>query len=158
DAMLGRTFAPEDEQNQTVVISHGLWARRFGSDPEIVGKTLKLSGKNYTVIGVMPRDFQFFIKQASLTGKLAEIWAPVKFTADDRIRRGRFMACIARIKPGIAVQQAQTRIDAIAARLEVQYPVFNKGWGVSLVPLREQLAGEIRRPLLILLGAVAFVL
>ncbi|HKP88119.1 MAG TPA: ABC transporter permease [Blastocatellia bacterium] len=161
NAMLGRTFEPGDDQpgrEAVVILSHSLWQRRFGGDPNVIDKTIKLGGTPFTVIGVMPPDFQLFIKAGSLTGKQGEIWAPFRFEAVHRIPRGRFMSGVARLKPGVTLGEARAEMDSIAASLEQQYPQFDTGWGVNLVPFREQFAGEIRKPLLVLFGAVVFVL
>jgi putative ABC transport system permease protein len=158
---LGRAFGPEDEQpgrDAIVVISHGLWKRRFGGDPEVAGKTIKLNGNLFTVVGVMPPDFQFFIKNGSLTGNQPELWSPIVLQPTDRKRSGRFMTVVARLKPGVTREQAQAEMNSIGNALEQQYPEFNKGWGVNVVPLREQLFGEIRTALWVLVGAVGFVL
>ena len=158
-AALGRTFTPADAEpghDDVVVLSHDLWQRQFGSDSGIVGKTLTLNGRPVTVLGVMPASFKWFIKENSLTGKPAELWAPNKWT--NRQRMGRFMSVVARLKPGVTDAQAQAEMTTIASRLEQQYTDFNTGWEVRVVPVRTQLAGELRRPLLVLLGAVAFVL
>jgi putative ABC transport system permease protein len=160
-AALGRTFLPEegvDGRNTVVVLGQNLWKRRFGGDPAIVDKTIKLSGRDYTVIGIAPPDFQFLIKGGSMTGKAAELWVPLTYSANARVRRGRFMTAVARIKPGVTLAEAQAEMDGIAANLEKQHVDFNTGWGVNLVPLRTQLVGAIRPALLVLLGAVAFVL
>jgi putative ABC transport system permease protein len=158
---LGRAFEPADEQPERepiVILSHSLWQRRFGGDPEIAGKTIKLNGNIFTVIGVMPRDFQFFIKGGSLTGNRPELWAPVIFSPSDRTPRGRYVTAVARLKPGVTREQAQSDMSTIASTLEEQYPDFDKGWGVNVIPLREQFFGEIRPALWVLFGAVGFVL
>jgi putative ABC transport system permease protein len=160
--LLGRTLAPGDEvegRNDVAVISYGLWQRRFGGSPDVVGKTVTLNGEGVTVVGVMPPDFKWFIKENSLSGKPADVWAPMALTEQQRAqRRGRYLSAVARLKPGVSVEQARSEMDTIASRLEAQYPDVDKGWGVSVVPLREQLAGEIKPALLVLLGAVGFVL
>src|SRR5262249_6442883 len=147
NAALGRTFTAEEGEaghGNVVVLSYGLWQRRFGADPGLIGKTINLDGQGYTIIGVMPPNFQFFIKQWSLSGKPAELWVPnTFFTAQARIRRGRAWQAVARLKPGTSVEQAQSEMNTIAGRLEQQYSDFNKGWGASVVPLHEQFTGEI---------------
>ncbi|MBA3438660.1 MAG: ABC transporter permease [Pyrinomonadaceae bacterium] len=160
-AVVGRTFTHEDAQpnrEPLIVISYGLWQRRFGGDPGVIGKTLMLDRRPVTVIGVLPADFKWFIKQGSLVGKEAEFWEPLSFTAAHHIRRGRYMTAVARLKPNVTYEQAQAEMNTIASRLEQQYVNFNTGWGVNLVPLREQFVGSIRPALLVLLGAVGFVL
>ena len=158
---LGRAFEKDDEmpdRDSIVILSHALWQRRFGSDPSITGKTIKLNGNVFTVIGVMPPDFQFFIKNGSLTGNQPELWSPAIFRPSDRRRSGRYMTVVARLNPGVTRDQAQAEMNSIGNALEEQYPEFNKGWGVNIVPLREQFFGEIRTALWVLVGAVSFVL
>ena len=160
-AELGRTFTPEDAKSghdDVAILSHGLWRRRFGGAPGIIGRTLSLNGHAVTVIGVMPPGFQWFIQEKSLTGKPAQLWVPLGFTEENRVRRGRYLQAVARLAPGVSLARARAEMDAIAGRLESQYPKFNHGWGVRVVPLRDQLAGEIRPALLVLLAAVGFVL
>jgi putative ABC transport system permease protein len=159
DAQLGRTYTVADEEpgrSDVVVLSHSLWQRQFGGDPAIVGKSITMNGRAVTVLGVMPANFKWFIKENSLSGKPAEVWTPNRWA--NRQRSGRFLSVVGRLKPGVSPAQAQAEMDTIAGRLEQQYVDFNTGWDVKLVPVREQLAGEIKPALMILLGAVAFVL
>jgi putative ABC transport system permease protein len=156
----GRSFTDEDAASDAnpVVIGYNLWQTRFGGDPKIIGQKMTLNGRESTVIGVLPAGFQWFIKKGSLTGKPAELWMAVRFTENDRVRRGRSWSAVARLKPGVTREQAQAELNTIGTRLEQQYAEFNTGWGVEAVPLREQFVGEIRPALWILLGAVGFVL
>ncbi|HEY9230892.1 MAG TPA: ABC transporter permease, partial [Blastocatellia bacterium] len=159
--MLGRTFEPDDAQpgrQDSVVLSYGLWQRRFGGNSAIVGQTIKLNSEIYTIIGVMPPDYQLFVKNSSLTGTRPQIWAPMGFDKEDRVRRGRYISAVARLKDGVTLKQAQSQMDALGAALERQYPDFNTGWGINLVPFRDQFTGEMRRPLYMLMGAVGLVL
>ncbi|MFL6207321.1 MAG: ABC transporter permease [Pyrinomonadaceae bacterium] len=159
DAALGRTYTVADEEpghDAVVVLSHDLWQRQFGGDAGIVGKIITMNGHPVTVLGVMPPDFKWFIKENSLSGKPAELWTPNRWS--DRRRVGRFLSVVARLKPGVTSAQAQVEMNTIAARLEQQYTDFNTNWEARVMPVRTQLAGELRRPLLVLLGAVAFVL
>ncbi|HEV2854529.1 MAG TPA: ABC transporter permease [Thermoanaerobaculia bacterium] len=160
EAALGRTFNAKDgvAGQDVAVISDGLWRRRFGGSPSAVGRVISLNGRNVTIIGVMPPGFKWFIPENSLTGKPAELWRPLTLTEEMRQRHGRFMSAAARLAPGVSLAQARAEMDTIAARLEKQYVDFNTGWGATVVPLREQLAGEIKPALLVLLGAVGFVL
>jgi putative ABC transport system permease protein len=152
--LLGRAIDPSDgqpERDQVVVLSYGLWNAQFGGDRQIVGKTIHLDGSAYTVIGVMPSSFA---KPESAT-----LWVPLIMTAQEKAVRGEHsMAAVARLKSGITVQQAQAQLDAIAARIAEQYPADSAGWGAAVVPLREETVGDVRRPLLMLFGAVVFVL
>jgi putative ABC transport system permease protein len=154
NAFLGRTFLPEEYQpgnDRVIVIGDGLWQRRFGADPNMVGQKLLLNGQPHIVVGIMPPEFQF------PTGR--EMWAPRIVTEGDKRTRGSgYMPVIARLKPGATVAQAQHEMDAIAARLAREYPEANLDRGVTIVPLPEQLFGQVRPALLVLLGAVALVL
>ncbi|HEX4947024.1 MAG TPA: ABC transporter permease, partial [Blastocatellia bacterium] len=161
EAIRGRAFNSDDgkpDAPRVAVISYGLWQRRFGGDPNIIGRKLILNRNESTVIGVMPVGFQWHIRQNSLSGRVADVWMPYVITSEMRQRRGRFLSTVARLKPGVTIAQAQAEMTGLGARLEQQYSDFNTNWGVNVVPLRTQLVGEIRLALWILLGAVAFVL
>jgi putative ABC transport system permease protein len=159
--ILGRTFADDDgreDQPRTVVISYGLWQRRYGGDQNIVGRQINVNERPATVIGVMPETFGWHIQKGTQASKPADIWIPFPVSAELRQRRGRFAKSVARLKPGVSIEQAKQEMATIGARLAQQYPEFNTNWSVNVVPLRTQVTGAIRRPLFILLGAVAFVL
>jgi putative ABC transport system permease protein len=151
----GRAFAAEEDRpgaNKVVLLSHALWQRRFGSDAGVVGQTLTLNGEAHTVVGVMPADFQFPDRQA-------ELWVPIAFTQQEAANRGRhYLEVVARLKQGVTLEQARAEMSTIAARLQQQYPEQNTDLGASVVPLHEHLVGDIRPALLVLLGAVGFVL
>jgi putative ABC transport system permease protein len=151
---LGRGFVPEEEQpgkDKVVILSHGLWQQRFGGDPAIVNRTISLNGEPLTVVGVMPPGFEFPSK--------ATLWRPLAPNERLRAARGSFwLPVIGRLKPGVTRQQAQADMDLVAKQLEQQYPNINAGYGINVVPLHEQTVGNIRTALLVLLGAVAFVL
>jgi Acidobacterial duplicated orphan permease len=155
EPQLGRTFRPEEDQpgaNHVVILSHGLWQRRFGSDPAIIGRAINLDGQIFTVVGVMPRSFQF-------PSRTDHLWIPIAFTAKEAGERGNhYLEVIARTKPGISLQQAQAEMTTIATRLQQQYPETNTSIGAVITPLHEHLVGNIKPALLVLLGAVAFVL
>jgi putative ABC transport system permease protein len=153
----GRAFLPEEDQpggHPVVVLSHGLWQRRFGADPSVVGKTLRLNGNHMTVVGIMPPGFQFPAQ--------AELWAPIVFNDDAlRQRQSRSLRVIARLKPDVTLKQAQAEMSTFARQLTQQYPdiyLESNGWSITLTPLREQMVGNLRTTLLVLLGAVGFVL
>jgi putative ABC transport system permease protein len=158
--LIGRTFVAEDESEEptVAVISYGLWQRRFGGDGNIAGRQITVNNRPYTIVGVMPAGFGWHIQRGNQPSKPADIWIPFQITNDLRARRGRFASSVARLKPGVTIEQAKREMDTIGARLAQQYPEFNTTWGVNVVPLRTQFTGEIRRPLFILLGAVGFVL
>ncbi len=159
--LLGRTFTPDEGprgKSDVVVLGYGLWQRRFGGDPGIIGRTIQLNDRPRVVVGVMPPGVQLFLKTGSLTSKPAELWLPFAFTADDREPHGRYLSAIARLKPGVSLDRARAQMSAIAASLETELPTFDAGWSVRLVPLRQELSGEIRPALVVLSGAVLFVL
>jgi putative ABC transport system permease protein len=159
--VLGRTFTNDDgrdPQTRVIVISYALWQRRFGGDKNIVGRHLSVNERPSTIVGVMPATFGWHIQRGTQASNPADIWIPFQITNDLRQRGGRFASAVARLKPGVSIDQAQQEMATIAARLSQQYPEFNTNWSVNVVPLRTQVTGAIRRPLFILLGAVAFVL
>jgi predicted permease len=155
EPQLGRAFMPEEDvpgANKVVVLSHGLWQRRFGSDPGLVGKSVTLNGEGYTVIGVMPAGFQFLSQDVGM-------WVPIAFTPQQAASRGsHYLRVVARLKPGVTAERAQAEMSTIAARLQQQYPEQNTDLGATVVPLHEEVVGNIRPALLVLLGAVGFVL
>lgn len=152
--LLGRGFFPEEEEagnNQVVVVSHGLWQRRFGSNPSLVGQTLTLNAKSYMVIGITSLNDQF--------PSWADVWIPLAFDANEtKLRDTHYLNVLARLKPEVTIEQAQADMDIIASRLEQEYPASNTGIGTRLISLQDQIVGSIRPSLLILLGAVGFVL
>ncbi|HEU4930425.1 MAG TPA: ABC transporter permease, partial [Pyrinomonadaceae bacterium] len=159
--VLGRTFADDDgrdAQTRVVVISYALWQRRFGGDKNIVGRQISVNERPSTIVGVMPATFGWHIQKGTQASKPADIWIPFQVPNELRQRRGRFASAVARLKPGVSMDQAQQEMTTIGARLSQQYPEFNTNWTVNVVPLRTQVTGAIRRPLFILLGAVGFVL
>ena len=158
--VLGRAFLADDggPERPVTVISYALWQRRFGGDKQIVGKQITLNNRPTTVIGVMPASFGWHIQKGTQVSKPADIWLPFQINNELRARRGRFASAVARMKPGVTIEQAQKEMDTIGARLAQQYPMFNTLWGVNVVPLRSQFTGDIRTRLLILLGAVGLVL
>jgi len=161
NAIQGRTFTPDDGkpgQPDVIVISYDLWQRRFGADPKIIDHQITLNNETSTIIGVLPAEVGWHVQKGSMIKKAPEIWSPWQVSDKLRQRQGRFARAVARLKPGVTLAQAQNEMNMIGARLEQQYPEFNANSGVTVVPLRTQLTGEIRKPLLILLGAVGFVL
>lgn len=160
-AIQGRTFAPDDGkpgQQKVVVIGYDLWQRRFGGDPRIIGRSITLNNDQNTIVGVLPADVGWHVQKGSMIKRAPEIWSPWQVSNELRMRRGRFARAVARLKPGVTLDQAQNEMNIIGTRLQQQYPEFNTNWGVNVVPLRTQFTGDIRKPLLILLGAVGFVL
>ena len=154
---MGRLFTPEEEQfgrHKVVLLSDKLWQRRFGSAPNVVGRGIRLAGETYTVAGVMPRGMPFFDNLPEI-----ELWTPISFEKGDSLgtRNNHFINVVGRLKPGVTIAQAQADVSAIAHAMAEIAPE-NKGIGASIVPLQEQLAGDSRKALLVLLGAVGFVL
>jgi putative ABC transport system permease protein len=151
---LGRDFLPEEDQSgrsNVAIISHGLWQRRFGGDPKIINQAITLSGQSYTVVGVLPATFNF--------GGETVLWRPMGFSAQEAQNHGgHYLTAIGRLKPGATIDQARAEMTAIAGRLAQQYPNANAGWSVKLMPLQEFIVRGVEQSLLILLGAVAFVL
>ena len=159
DPLLGRTFVPEDADSPVAVLSYGLWQRRFGGQPSVVGQPITLNDEKYTVIGVMPPNFQFHIKQRSGTGRPAELWTILPMpNGPGANERGRFLSTVARLKDGVTVDHAAAELRTIHARLSDEAPQFNKNFTAEVLPLREQFFGNVRRPLWLMLGAVGFVL
>ncbi len=159
--LLGRDFSADEGlpgHDQVVMLSYGLWQRKFGGEKDIVGKTIRLSGETYAVVGVMPARVQLLVPRGSLTGQAPQLWLTIAWTQKSRVPRGRFMTAIARLKDGVTLDDAQQQISAVEDLFRKQYPEFESGWGVHLVPLRNDLVGNVRPALLVLLGAVAFVL
>ncbi|HEX8557042.1 MAG TPA: ABC transporter permease [Pyrinomonadaceae bacterium] len=153
-AGLGRTFMPEEEQqgrDQVVVLGHGLWQRAFGGDPSLVGRTVTLSSRSFTVVGVMPPGFEFPAE--------AELWVPLAWDAAERQTRAiHDYMVVGRLRRDASLEQAQAEMSTISTRLEQQYPEANKGWGALVAPLQEDLVGDVRPALLVLFSAVGFVL
>jgi len=152
---IGRTFAPDEDQpgrEHVVVLSHKLWATRFGSDPSLVGRTLTLDNEPYTVIGVMPAG-SVFDRGVNL------LWRPLAFTPGERTRNFHWLTAIGRLKPGVGVDRARAELDAIGARIARDYPDSNKGWGITVDRYADVVVGpQLRQSLYVLLGAVGMLL
>ena len=152
--MLGRPLRPEEEtpgKNKVVVLSERLWTRRFGADRTIVGRKISLNAEPFTVVGVMASSFRI--------PEFAEFWTPLAWDAKQRaVRNNHNCTVFARMKPGIDVAAANSEMTVISRRLEQQYAEDNKGWGAVVVPLHRGLVEDIRPSLMVLLGAVGFVL
>ncbi|MGH9773828.1 MAG: ABC transporter permease [Candidatus Acidiferrales bacterium] len=153
---LGRTFLPEEEtlgKDHEVILNYGLWKRRYGGDPTLVGKTITIDGESYTVVGVMPRDFQF-----QFWSGLRQLWVPIGYTQGDKVRDSNSFVAFARLKPGVTFAQAKDEMDAIGRRLMQQYPVENAGLGATISPMSEFQIRQLRPTLQALLLIVGFVL
>ncbi len=158
--LLGRTFVPEENESgrgHVVILSQGLWQTHFAADPKVIGRTLSLDGVPFTVVGVLPAKSAF--PTSSDPKEQPQLWTPVAWTDADRAVRGNHnYLVIGRLKPGVDLKQAQAELSTISSRLAEQYPADDKGWGAVIVPLREQMVKDVRPALMILLGAVGFVL
>jgi putative ABC transport system permease protein len=152
---LGRTFRQTDDvpnAPRVVILSHALWTKRFGSDPSTIGRVLPINGEPHEMIGVMPASFRpAYIADAAL-------WRPLRWPTANAPRTVAVAHTIGRLKSGVSLEQARTRLDALAARLQQQHPDTDAGKGINPVPLQEQSVGSVRFGLIILLGAVGFVL
>ncbi|MGE3525773.1 MAG: ABC transporter permease, partial [Gemmatimonadales bacterium] len=157
---LGRAITAEDSAEtggQVVVLADGLWRRRFGGDPSVIGRAIRIDDRPYTVIGVMPREFRApsFFKAPSLQ---AEFWVPLALPAAWNNREAAVLQILARLAPGVTGAEARNAMSALATRLQAAYPATNTDVGFNVVPLHEQLVGSTRTVLLVLLGGVGLLL
>jgi predicted permease len=155
---IGRVFLAEEDapgRSHVVILSDGFWKSHLGAATDVIGRTLKLDGEAYTIVGVMPARFSV----ASWAVSARDLWVPLAYTDADRAVRDNHNAqVIARLKPGVAVEQAKAEMGAISTRLEREYPQANAGWGATVIPLQELIVSDIRMSLVMLLGAVGLVL
>ncbi len=157
---MGRTFTPQEDQlgaGPVVILSGGFWKRKFGSDPDILGKAITLDSLPYTVVGVLPANFYY----SGNNFDLSDVYVPIGQWADPTFRDRRVamgMDAVGRLKTGVTIQQANADMSALAGSLAEEYPDANKGKGVTLVPLKQNVVGDIQPYLLVLLAAVGFVL
>ncbi|HWM90009.1 MAG TPA: ABC transporter permease [Thermoanaerobaculia bacterium] len=150
---IGRGFTQEEGrpgQGRAAVLSHGLWQRRFGADPKIVGRPLNLNGESYVVVGIAPSGFEL--------PRETELWVPMALDFATENRGAHYLGTIGRLKDGVSLEKAQAEMTSIASRLAKQYPDSNSEWTVSLMRLRDSMVEDIRPALVILLVAVSFVL
>ncbi|HXO20254.1 MAG TPA: ABC transporter permease [Thermoanaerobaculia bacterium] len=150
---VGRAFRPEEDRpanRHVVVLSDGLFRRRFGSDSRIVGQGLLLDGESYTVVGIAPPRFDLPNKR--------DLWLPLALDLAKTSRGGHYLVVLGRLRDGVSLDRARAELTGLAANLERQYPASNTGWGVRLVPLQEQATADIRPALQVLLAAVSAVL
>jgi putative ABC transport system permease protein len=150
---LGRTFTPDENRPgvRVAMISDRLWKRRFHADPSVLQRAVVAQGTSYSVVGVMPPGFSFLDKNV-------DVWVPIGFTAQSRTPRGRSLLVVGRLKPGVTFDRAQQDMTRVSASLTEMFPDFNTGWTSRVVPMRDQLTGDVRPALFVLAGAVAFVL
>ena len=155
DPIIGRTFQTGEDQPggpKVAVLNYGLWQRRFGGDPNVIGRALTINGASYTVVGVLPQSFQFALRPNDL-------WIPYQPTQNQLTRRPLHGTnLIGRLKPGVDAAQAQSELNVIAARIEKEYSESHAGTTMRLVPLHEEVIGKVRPILLVLLAGVGFVL
>jgi putative ABC transport system permease protein len=156
--LFGRLLIADDHvpgRNRVVVISHGLWTRRFGADPSIVGRSITLNKEPFEVVGVMPASFTY------PAGRRIDVWIPLSYFGPDQIgrsRAARFLAVVARLRPGVTEPQFRDELSRIAEGLSRNYPE-NTGWtSVSTASIGETIVGEVRRPLIVLMAAVGMLL
>jgi predicted permease len=156
--LFGRTLAADDHvpgRNRAVVVSHGLWTRRFGADPAIVGRAVTLNKEQFEVVGVMPAAFTY------PAGRRIDAWIPLSYFGPDQIGRSRgsrFLAVVARLQPGAAEPQLRDELSAISERLSREYPESAGGTSVNTAPIGETIVGDVRKPLLVLMAAVGMLL
>jgi len=152
-AALGRVFdaAADSGGAPLAVATHAFWLSQLGGDVNAVGKSIRLDDEPYTLIGVLPASFE-------IPGSRADVWIPLRMVAGNRKNYGRYLQGYGRLKPGVPLATAQAELKDIAARLSDEFPDQNKGWSAHVTPLREFLVGDVRQPLMLLLGAVAILL
>jgi predicted permease len=150
---MGRVLSADDDRPgaaHVTVIGHSLWTDRYGSDPRVLGRTLALDGVDHTIVGVMPASFKFMD---------ARFWIPMSWTAAQKDARGDHdILVMGRLAPTATLESARAEFTSLAARMAKDYPESNSGWGILVSPLFEEVVGDSRRTLLILLGATGFVL
>jgi putative ABC transport system permease protein len=146
EPMIGRTFRPEDDRpggDRAVMLSYGLWVRRFGSDRQIAGKQVRLDGANCTITGVMPKSFQF-------PDRDGEFWLPIQLKVDEAANKdSHYLQVVARLKPGITPAQADSDLAGIMRSLAEEFPNTNAKVGAYTISLREEFAGTLRVALFI---------
>jgi predicted permease len=154
-AAIGRTFAHDEDQqgrDKVVVLSHALWQTRFGGAPSLVGRSIVLDGVPHTVIGILPANSAF-------DRAFIQLWRPLAFTDQERTRDFHWLTAMGRLKPGVTLETARSRMDVVAQRIAADYPDSNKGWGITIDRFPDVVVGaDLRRSLYVLLGAVGLVL
>jgi ABC-type antimicrobial peptide transport system permease subunit len=159
--VLGRTFLPEEDKPgvNVAVLSHDLWRRRFGADPKVLGRDIRLNDASYRVIGVMPEGFRYFGQAWPNASGAIDLWFSYPYDSNPRTnRRMLTLGAIARLKPGVSLEQARNDMRLMAKRLENEYPSENKGYSATAIPVLQNITGGVRLSLLLMLGAVGLVL
>jgi putative ABC transport system permease protein len=156
--LMGRSFTPEENGEKgarVVILSHGLWQRRFGGNPNIIGQTITLNSNPYQVVGIMPPGFKNPLPSQR---NAAELWVPLSMSLDPKVRRSDFLNVVGRLKPNVMLEQARAEMKTITSRLEQQYPETNTGWSTIVIPLRDRITGDVRPAMWVLVGVVGFLL
>ena len=151
--ILGRDFLPEDDRPgaaPVVILGNGIWKTRYGSDPAVIGRTIKVNEGQYTITGVMPPGFHF--------PDDVDLWLRLQWDLTQHSRAAHFMEAVARLAPGVDVPRAQTESTALAGRLEKQFAATNRAWDVRLIPLIDEQLGYYRAALIVLFGAVGLLM
>jgi len=157
--LLGRDFLPEEQiegKDHVIILTYGLWRSRFNGDPHVVGRQVRLNGRPYTIVGVTPRNFPML--PVTLVDGPAQFYRPVAEKHDDKQRLSRHLRAIARLKPGASIQQAQSDLEVVNRGLAKQFPAEYSNTGVRVVSLQDDIAARLRPALLVLLGAIGFLL
>jgi predicted permease len=160
-ALHGRLYGEADDApdaERAVVLSEAYFTRRFGADPSIVGTTVRIGGAQCTVVGILPGEYDFDLEWSFGGIGSRDVWHPQRFPASARDEGGRYLQVVGRLSPGASPETAQVEASALASRLEEEIPERQRGWGVNVVPLRDDLVGEARTIVLLVFGAVCFVL
>lgn len=161
--LAGRTFVEEEEQfggATAAVISEPLWTRRFGRSPSAIGQRLRIGGKGYTIVGVMPRAFTSGLERTALRTAISiDVWIPAQLSPQlAAIREARFLGGVGRVRRGVTLEQARSDLAHVQRQLGEQYPKTDDGWGTMVLDLKEVRVGEYRRALVLIFGAVALLL
>ena len=157
---IGRSFLPEEDRpgsNSVAILSHRLWMERFGGRPGVVGSTITLNDRRYSVVGVLPENFELVSGIVFRASMQFDLWVPLALTSNPS-RGSHPLRVLARLKPGVTLERAQADVNGVAADLARAYPEDDKDRGIAAVPLHEQVAGDVRPALITLSGAVGFVL
>jgi putative ABC transport system permease protein len=159
--LIGRLYGPEDDvagAERVVVLSERYWRSRYGGDPGVLGRTMHMNGVTFTIIGVLPDRFDIPIAFNVDGPGTHDIWTAPQFGEEARAASGRYLQVFGRLRPGVTLDGARAEMTAIAAQLRAEFPVRQAGWDITVRPLSEQVVGDIRTTLLIIFGAVCFVL
>ena len=162
--VLGRDFQPDEDKAGTpavVIVSHGFWQRRLGASPTAIGQSIMLGNESATIIGVMPQDFDFpppITFRGEARSVKVELWTQLRYAREQNQRSAHNLFVLARLKPGAPLERAVTDMQTITDRLSSEFPKSNDGWDALVVPLREQVVGDVKTALLVLPAAVGFVL